>query len=340
MHYTKLAIIGSGPAGFTAAIYAARADLKPWLASGIEPGGQLMLTTVVENFPGFPDGVQGPKLMMQMREQALKFGTEIVDTKVTQVDFSLRPFKLWTQAISSADQIHDVEAEAVIVATGATSVRLEVPGEAEFFGRGVATCAVCDAAFYRDKIAAVVGGGDSAMEDSLALAKFATQVYVIHRRDTFRASKIMQERVLNHPKIKVLWNSQLAEIKGDKKVESILVRKTDLYTNAQTVEEIKLDGVFAAIGHTPVTNLFKNQLLLDSHGYVLTRQFLTELGLREALKSVNSRGLLEYPTMTSVDGVFAAGDVVDVRYKQAITSAGQGCQAAIDAEKWLENIEG
>jgi thioredoxin reductase (NADPH) len=231
----------------------------------------------------------------------------------------------------------DLEAESVIISTGAVSVRLGVPGEVELFGRGVATCAVCDAAFYRGKTAAVVGGGDSAMEDSLALAKFADQVYVIHRRTSFRASKIMQERVLHHPKIKVLWNSQVAEVKGDKKVEAILVRKTDPVTNNQTVEEIKLDGVFAAIGHVPMTGVFDQQILLDDHGYVITRQSLTKLGVEQALANIDDQGLLTYPTLTSVDGVFAAGDVVDVRYKQAITSAGQGCQAAIDAEKWLQN---
>jgi thioredoxin reductase (NADPH) len=337
MQKTKLAIIGSGPAGYTAAIYAARADLKPWQASGLEPGGQLMLTTVIENFPGFAEGIMGPKLMMTMREQAVRFGTEIVDLKVTKVNFSAWPFKIWTQPVENPSQPHDVEAESVIISTGATSIKLNVPGEEKFFGRGVATCAVCDAAFYRDKVAAVVGGGDSAMEDSLALAKFASQVYVIHRRDSFRASKIMQQRVIENPKIKILWNSQVVEIKGDKKVEAALVRKTDPASKQETVEEIKLDGVFAAIGHVPVTGVFAGQVDLDAHGYVVTRQSLTEQGLKVALGHVNAQGLLEYPTMTSVDGVFAAGDVVDVRYRQAITSAGQGCQAAIDAEKWLQD---
>jgi thioredoxin reductase (NADPH) len=354
MQKTKLVIIGSGPAGYTAAIYAARADLAPVLLTGIKSGGQLMLTTKVENFPGFPEGVMGPKLMMEMRKQAEYFGTELIDDMATAVDFSTRPFKIWTQvpAGRSAEEFEsaeaeklsnlvkkvpsDYEAEAVIISTGAASVRLGIPGEAEFLGRGVATCAVCDAAFYRDKVAAVVGGGDSAMEDSLALAKFAKQVYLIHRRDQLRASKIMQERVLDHPKIKILWNSQVVEIKGDKKVESILVRKTNLADNNQTVEEIKLDGVFAAIGHNPVTHIFSGQLLLDDHGYIVTRQTLTKQGLKFALDHIDSKGLLEYPTMTSVDGIFAAGDVVDVRYQQAITSAGQGCQAALDAEKWLE----
>jgi len=355
MQKTKLAIIGSGPSGYTAAIYAARADLAPVLLAGIKPGGQLMWTTLVENFPGFPAGIMGPKLMMEMKKQAEHFGTQVIDSIVTAVDFSARPFKIWTQVPvgHSAEEFEtvqakeltavvkklppDLEAESVIISTGAVSVRLGVPGEVELFGRGVATCAVCDAAFYRGKTAAVVGGGDSAMEDSLALAKFADQVYVIHRRTSFRASKIMQERVLHHPKIKVLWNSQVAEVKGDKKVEAILVRKTDPVTNNQTVEEIKLDGVFAAIGHVPMTGVFDQQILLDDHGYVITRQSLTKLGVEQALANIDDQGLLTYPTLTSVDGVFAAGDVVDVRYKQAITSAGQGCQAAIDAEKWLQN---
>lgn len=352
MKKTKLAIIGSGPAGFTAAIYAARADIKPVVIGGIKSGGQLMYTTLVENFPGFKEGRNGPDLMIEMRQQAEKFGTEMIDNWVTAVDFSSRPFKLWTSLPEGFDPMqfeylkdddwkafqeqvrtkeHDIEADSIIISTGAASIMLGIPGEKKLLGHGVATCAVCDAAFYKDKVAYVVGGGDVAMEDALALTKFAKQVKIVHRRDKFRASKIMQERVLNHDKIEVLWNSEVVEAIGDTKLEKIKIK------NTQTGEEreVPTDGLFYAIGHKPLTLLFEGQLQLDDHGYILTNQSPTKQGLDFALQHVNDKGLLQYPTMTSVEGIFAAGDVVDIRYKQAVTSAGQGTQAALDAEWWL-----
>lgn len=357
MQKTQLAIVGSGPAGYTAAIYAARADLSPILIGGIKNGGQLMFTTTVENYPGFKDGKNGPELMIEMRSQAERFATKILDTWVTAVDFSARPFKLWTSLPEGFDpmnfeqmnaqnwadfnhkvksQAHDIEAEAVIISTGAASIMPGIPGEKELLGKGVATCAVCDAAFYRDKIVYVVGGGDSAMEDALALTKFAREVKIVHRRDAFKASKIMQERVLNNPKIEVIWNAQVVEAMGTNKLESIKLRINNPESKIEE-KEFPADGLFYAIGHRPLTQLFADQLQLDSHGYVLTRQSLSKQGLELALQHINEKGLLDYPSMTSVEGVFAAGDVVDLRYKQAITSAGQGTQAALDAQWWLEN---
>ncbi len=310
MDRVKVAIIGAGPAGYTAGIYAARAKLAPILFAGDKPGGQLMNTTLVENWPGTETGVMGPELMTQMRQQAVKFGTEIIDKKITRVDFSEKIKKLWT-----GDELY--EAQTVIVATGAAGIMLGVPGEEEFFGRGVATCAVCDAPFYRGKTAMVVGGGDAAIEDAMALTKFATKVYLVHRRDEFRASKVMAERAMQAAdagQIEILWNSELKQILGDKLVEKVV-----LYDNqSNQTQEIATQGVFLAIGHKPVTQIFKDQLALDEKGFIKTN--------------------LSYPavTATSVEGVFAAGDVVDYRYKQAITSAGMGCQAALDVERWLE----
>jgi len=297
----KLIIIGSGPAGYTDGIYAARAKLEPLILAGEIHGGQLMNTTVVENWPGSKTGIMGPELMREMREQAQKFGAEIIDKNVVKVDFSKRPFT-----------IDDYQAEAVIITTGASSLMLGVPGEKELLGRGVATCAVCDAPFYKEKIAVVAGGGDAACEDSLALIKFAKQVYLVVRRDSLRASKIMAERVMKHPRIKIFWNTQVKQILGGQKVEAVE------FTNG---EKLTTDGVFLAIGHQPATGIFKSQIDLDFKGYIIT-------GLNK-----------DYPTMTGVAGVFAAGDVVDHRYKQAITAAGMGCMAALDAEKWLENIK-
>ncbi|MCC6711665.1 MAG: FAD-dependent oxidoreductase [Candidatus Pacebacteria bacterium] len=354
MKKEKLVIVGSGPSGYTAAIYASRAQLKPVVFTGVESGGQLMYTTELENFPGFPEGIIGPKFMMGLRAQAQKFGSEIVDGHVTAFDFSQRPFKLWTHLpkdrnidifkngtteeinslVAEVKQTpHDLEAEAVIISTGATSIKLGVPGEKELFGRGVSTCAVCDAAFYRGKNVFVIGGGDSAMEDTLALVKFADKVTVVHRRDSFRASKIMADRVLNNEKINVLWNSELKEIKGENNVKGVVIE------TAGKVTEYAADGVFLAIGHRPVTQLFKDQLALDKAGYLVTRSSLSAVGLEQAHQALDEKELIAYPTMTSVEGVFGAGDVVDVRYKQAITAAGMGCQAALDAEKWLENQE-
>jgi len=350
---TKLAIVGSGPAGFTAAIYAARAQLHPVLLAGLKSGGQLMYTSIVENFPGFKLGKNGPDLMIEMRQQAERFGAKIEDVWVTAVDFTRRPFGIWTNfpvgfnlmrfEYLAKDQLEQFrkevkktppayQAESVIVATGAVSIMLGVADEQRFLGRGVATCAVCDAAFFQEKKAAVVGGGDSAMEDALALTKFATKVWVIHRRGEFKASKIMQQRVLDNPKIEVLFDTQVIGLEGENKLEKIKLQ--NLKTNQE--KTLVLGGLFYAVGHKPLTKVFINQLQLDDHGYVVTGQSPSKIGLQLAKKRLNDKGLLSYPSMTSEPGVFAAGDVVDVRYKQAVTSAGSGTGAALDAEKWLE----
>lgn len=356
MEHTQVAIIGSGPAGYTAAVYTARAQLAPIVLTGQKAGGQLMWTTDVENYPGFPKGIPGPQLMMDMRAQAERFGAVMKDTYVTAVDFSARPFKIWTavpEGVNSEDLISNMkpdeaaamvekikstlepayEADSVILAPGATSIMLGIPGEQEFFGRGVSTCAVCDAAFYRDKITYVVGGGDSAMEDTLALTKFAKKVTVVHRRDQFRASKIMQDRVLSNEKVSVLWNSSVEEVKGDTMVSELVLKTPE---GTQTVPA---DGIFIAIGHRPMTKLFADSIETDDHGYIVTRESATKKGVAAAQQALSAEGLVAFPTMTSVDGVFAAGDSVDVRYKQAITAAGMGCSAALDAERWLEAQE-
>lgn len=356
--HTKVLIIGSGPAGYTAAIYAGRAQLEPILLAGERPGGQLMYTTDVENFPGFPNGKSGQELMTDMLAQAERFGTQVKYEYATAVDFSVRPFKVWNtvpgnhiaDAIfhggGASNELGDGDitqlreeiikgepaytADTVILAVGATSIMLNVPGETEFLGRGVSTCAVCDAAFYKDKETFVVGGGDSAMEDSLALTKFAKHVTIVHRREAFKASKIMQERVLNHPKISVLWNSQITEVLGNGSVKSIKI------TSTEGEKEVPADGVFIAIGHKPMTDFVKGQLELDGHGYIVTRASHSKAGVELASKNITN-DLLAFPTTTSIAGVFAAGDGVDVRYKQAITAAGMGCQAALDAERYLES---
>ncbi|MBT4123811.1 MAG: FAD-dependent oxidoreductase [Candidatus Pacebacteria bacterium] len=354
MKAEKLVIIGSGPSGYTAAIYAARAELKPVVFTGVESGGQLMYTNEVENFPGFPEGVVGPKFMMGLRSQSERFGAEIKDVHVTAVDFSERPFKLWThlpdgenietykngspkEVAATIEKVKkdepDMLAESIIISTGATAIRLGVPGEKKFFGQGVSSCAVCDAAFYKDKNVFVIGGGDSAMEDTMALTKFVSKVTIIHRRDSFRASKIMVDRVLKNKKVTVLWNSELKEIQGEHGVKKVII------TTDGKDKEYASDGVFLAIGHRPVTNIFQGQLELLKSGYVLTRRTLTEQGLEKATKALDDKKNIQFPTMTSVKGVFAAGDVVDIRYKQAVTAAGMGCEAALDAERWLENQE-
>ncbi len=300
----QLVIIGSGPAGLTSAIYAARADLEPLMIEGFERGGQLMLTTDVENYPGFPDGIMGPELMEQFRKQAERFGTRIVSSNVDRVDFSARPFKVWV-----GEDLY--EGETIVISTGASARWLDVPGEEKLRGYGVSACATCDGFFFRDKHVAVVGGGDSAMEEATFLTKFASKVSIIHRRDEFRASKIMARRALDNPKIEVVWDSVVTEILGDQAVTGARVE------NVKTGEsdDLELDGVFMAIGHDPNTSVFSGQIELDEKGYILTAPG---------------------STMTSVEGVFAAGDVVDKVYRQAITAAGMGCQAAIDAERWLE----
>jgi thioredoxin reductase (NADPH) len=299
----KVLIIGSGPAGLTAAIYAARADLEPFMIEGMERGGQLMITTDVENYPGFPDGVMGPDLMEQMRKQAERFGTRIISSDVTDVDFSQRPFTV------SVGQ-DSYSAESVVISTGASARWLGVEGEERLRGFGVSACATCDGFFFRDKELLIVGGGDTAMEEALFLTKFASNVTVVHRRDEFRASPIMVDRVLEHPKIDVLWDSVVVEVVGDSLVTGAKIRnvKTDEVTN------FAADGVFVAIGHTPNTKVFDGALDLDEDGYVVT-----EPGT----------------TVTSVEGVFAAGDVTDKIYRQAVTAAGMGCQAALDAQRWL-----
>jgi thioredoxin reductase (NADPH) len=302
----KLVIIGSGPAGFTAAIYAARADLEPVVIEGMEAGGQLMLTTEVENYPGFPEGVMGPEMMELFRKQAERFGTRLVSSDVTRVDFSSRPF-----TIAIGDE--EIRSEAVIVATGASARWLEVPGEEKLRGHGVSACATCDGFFFRDRRIVVVGGGDTAMEESLFLTKFASHVTVVHRRDEFRASKIMAGRVLEHPKVSVRWSTVVEEILGDSTVTGVRLRNL----SDESTETLETDGVFIAIGHDPNTSLFKGQLELDDLGY---------------LKTYGS-------TVSSVPGVFGAGDVVDHTYRQAVTAAGMGCQAAIDAERWLDTQE-
>ncbi|MFN2506467.1 MAG: thioredoxin-disulfide reductase [Acidimicrobiales bacterium] len=302
-------IVGSGPAGLTAAIYTARANLRPLVIEGElssstdQPGGQLMVTTEVENYPGFIDGIQGPELMANFRAQAARFGAQFITAKVTRVDLSSRPFGIWV-----GDE--EYRARSVIVATGAQSRMLGLESERSLIGRGLSTCATCDGFFFQEQWIAVVGGGDSAMEEALFLTKFADRVTVIHRRDALRASKIMQERAFKNEKIDFVWDSTVVELLGDKRLEGAKVR------NLKTGEETVLDvtGLFVAIGHVPNTGVFVGQLELDEGGYVLT-----------------STG-----TATSVDGVFACGDVQDHVYRQAITAAGSGCMAAIDAERWLE----
>jgi thioredoxin reductase (NADPH) len=306
----KLIIIGSGPSGLTASIYASRANLSPLLFEGFQaggiPGGQLMITTVVENFPGFRDGIGSHKLMAEMRDQAIRFGSRLITEDVESVNLSVRPF-----SVTSAEGATH-EANAIIIATGATAQRLEIPSEKNFFNRGISACAVCDGALplFRNKPLAVIGGGDTAMEEALHLTKFGSKIYLIHRRDSFRASRIMQERVLQHEKIQVLWNKVVEEFTGETMLKG--VRLKDTKTNDETALEVS--GAFEAIGHRPNTAFLNGQLTLEETGYIYTRPGTT---------------------MTSVEGVFAAGDVHDFRYRQAITAAGSGCMAALDAQKWL-----
>jgi len=304
----RVVIIGSGPAGLTAALYTARANLKPLLIEGLEAGGQLMLTTMVENWPGFREGIMGPDLMAEMRAQSERFGAEIIQGNVLKVDLGQRPFP-----ITLADG-RPVYADALIIATGASARWLDIGSDRKLSGHGVSTCATCDGYFFRGKPIAVVGGGDSAMEEAVYLTRFASKVIVIHRRDTLRASKIMQDKAFANPKIEFIWDSEIASVNDVEKGEVTGVTVRNLKTDALT--EVPLDGVFIAIGHTPNTSLFKGQIDLDETGYIKTYG----------------------GTKTNVPGVFAAGDVQDHVYRQAVTAAGSGCMAAIDAEQYLDNV--
>jgi thioredoxin reductase (NADPH) len=303
--HAPVLIVGSGPAGLTAALYSARANLHPIVIEGLEAGGQLMTTTEVENYPGFPTGILGPELMGKMREQAERFGAQFVTANATKVDLSSgSPFRVWVD-----DDAYT--GTALIIATGAKARMLGLPKERELLGRGVSTCATCDGFFYRDKELAVVGGGDSAMEEATFLTRFASKVTVVHRRDRLRASKVMQDRAFANPKIRFHWHGEVVDVVGDQSVEAVVVRDT----RSGETSRIDVSGMFIAIGHTPNTDLFAGQVELDEAGYILVRP---------------------PGSATSVDGVFAAGDVADHIYRQAVTAAGTGCIAAIDAERWLE----
>jgi len=306
----KVIIVGSGPAGYTAALYNARADLNPLVFAGLQPGGQLMITTDVENYPGFPDGIMGPDVMELFKRQAERFGARVEHKEVTKLDLESRPFKVYV-----GDEVH--ETHSVILATGASAKWIGLPSEVTFGGFGVSACATCDGFFFRGKEVVIVGGGDTAMEEANYLTRHCSRVYVVHRRDEFRASKIMQDRVLENPKIQVIWNSEVVEILGEtqpvKKVTGVRLR------NTQTGEtsEMPIDGVFVAIGHKPNSDLVKGVVEMDAVGYIKT---------------------VPGSTRTNVEGVFAAGDVADSIYRQAVTAAGTGCMAAIDAEKYLEHL--
>jgi thioredoxin reductase (NADPH) len=300
-HYDVL-IIGSGPAGYTAGVYTSRAKLSTLIISGTLPGGQLMTTSEVENYPGFPSGIFGPELMMNMRQQAERFGGAVVDDEVIKVNFKKKPFTITTHS-------ETYTAEAVIVCTGASPRKLGIPAEQQFSGRGVSYCATCDGPFFKGEDIVVVGGGDTALEEATFLTKFGKSVKIVHRRDTLRASKILQEKALENPKIEFMWNNVVSDIKGDKKVSTVLIKEI----TSGKEKMLNAGGLFVAIGHEPNTEIFKGQLELDDKSYVL----------------------LKNHTRTSVDGVFAAGDVHDHRYRQAVTAAGFGCMAAIDVERWL-----
>jgi thioredoxin reductase (NADPH) len=303
-NHTDVLIIGSGPAGLTAAIYAARANLKPIVIAGAVPGGQLMITSDVENYPGFPDGILGPDLMAKFREQAERFGTRVVDVDVERVDLGQRPFRAWARGV-------EYRAEAVIVATGASALWLGLESETRLRGRGVSACATCDGFFFRDKEIAVVGGGDTALEEATYLTRFATKVHLLHRRDAFRASKIMVDRAIDNPKIEIHTNTAVEEVLGDTRVAGLRLRDT----STDTVTDVAMEGLFVAIGYRPNTEVFRDWLDVDEKGYLVVRD----------------------ETGSKIDGVFIAGDVHDHRYRQAVTAAADGCKAAIDAERWLES---
>jgi thioredoxin reductase (NADPH) len=366
----NIVVIGGGPAGLSAAIYLARAGLSPLVFAGSPPGGQLTLTSEVENFPGH-DSILGPELIEKMRKQAQRFGAKIVDENVFKVDFSKRPFEVFTGPVvpfppaSAPLRIGGLRAvgipsrhatrnsylsKAIIIATGAKALWLNVPGEQELRGKGVSACATCDGFFFKDKVVAVVGGGDTAMEEALTLTKFAKKVYIIHRRDSFRASKIMQERVFANKKIEVIWNAQVVEVMGKTKVEGIKIK----FTYGENLPQFKIlavDGLFVAIGHKPDTEIFASQVELDERGYVITAQRLAmelaKLKIKnekikmtiknEKLEKIVDKFDFDYQMATSVPGVFAAGDCVDYVYRQAATASGMGVSAALEVERWLES---
>src|SRR3954469_3743024 len=301
---SKLVIVGSGPAGLTAAIYAARANLEPIVIAGSAPGGQLMLTSDVENYPGFPEGVQGPELMSKFRAQAERFGARLIDVDIDRVDFSSRPFRIWARGT-------EYRGQAVVVATGASALWLGLDSETRLRGRGVSACATCDGFFFRGKKVAVVGGGDTALEEATFLTRFATEVVLLHRRESFRGSKIMQDRAIANPKIDVRWNTEVADVLGGDKVEGLRLRNTE---DGSEADEL-MEGLFVAIGYKPNTDAFRDWLEIDDKGYLVVTD----------------------ETHTKIDGVFIAGDVHDHRYRQAVTAAADGCKAAIDAERWLES---
>ena len=300
---SKLVIVGSGPAGITAAIYAARANLEPIVIAGSAPGGQLMLTSDVENYPGFPEGVQGPELMAKFRAQAERFGARLIDVDIDRVDFSSRPFRIWARGI-------EYRGQAVIVATGASALWLGLDSETRLRGRGVSACATCDGFFFKDREIAVVGGGDTAFEEATYLTRFATKVHLLHRRDTFRASKIMVDRAIAHPKIEIHPNVAVEEVIGAEKVRGVKLKDTQ----TGDLSDLDIEGLFIAIGYEPNTAAFRDWLEVDEKGYLVVRD----------------------ETHSKIDGVFIAGDVHDHRYRQAVTAAADGCKAAIDAERWLE----
>ena len=304
---SNIVIIGSGPAGYTAAIYAARANLKPLLFQGLQPGGQLTITTDVENYPGYPQGVTGPAMMEDLQKQAERFGSRVIYEDATSVDLSARPFRAETDEAGFT-------ADSVIVATGASARWLGIESEQRLVNLGVSACATCDGAFFREQKVAIVGGGDTAMEEALFLTRFASKIFLIHRRGEFRASKIMQDRVLSHEKIEVLWNTTVEDIRGDKLVEGLVIKDV----NTGEVRDLDVEGFFVAIGHTPNTDLFKDFLDMNETGYIQTQSD---------------------STYTNIEGVFACGDAQDHIYRQAVTAAGTGCMAAIDAERWLADQE-